>query len=216
MNTYKKYCPTVFVAQTTTEHQRGDIIEIETKYGKVNEHVIHNLVKSSGGFFWYSITRADGFSSQERAKRKAEKFQDWAVSAANKSNEKWEESNEGSDFLTLAEPIKIGHHSERRHRALIERNHSRMSKSIELQDKAESHALKAEYWRSQEGKIDLSMPESIEFFEAKLEKAFALQKAYKDGTKEREHSYSLAYASKDVKELTKKLNIAKLLWGENN
>tara|TARA_R110000782_G_scaffold270483_1_gene371796 strand:- start:15989 stop:16633 length:645 start_codon:yes stop_codon:yes gene_type:complete len=214
MNTYKKYCPNVFVLQTANTYQRDDIVGIETKYGKVNEHVIHNLVKQGAdGFNYYSITRADGFTSQERAKRKAEKFQDWAISAANKSNEKWEESNEGADFLALAEPIKIGHHSERRHRALIERNHSRMGKSIELQDKADSHANKAEYWKGQDGKIDLSMPESIDFFQSKLESAIAIQAAYKDGTKEREHSYSLAYASKDVKDLTKKVQTAMVLWG---
>lgn len=31
MNTYRKYCPNVFVAQCTEQHQKGDIITIETK-----------------------------------------------------------------------------------------------------------------------------------------------------------------------------------------
>ena len=37
-------------------------------------------------------------------------------------------SNEGSEFLSLGEPIKVGHHSANRHRALIERNWDRMGK----------------------------------------------------------------------------------------
>ena len=56
------------------------------------------------------------------------------------------------------------------------------------------------------------MPCSVEYFEYKLEKAIEYHSGLKDGTIEKSHSYSLAYASKDVKELKKKLEIAKLLW----
>jgi len=34
MNTYTKYCPNVFVAKCTRQHEKGEIITIETKYGK--------------------------------------------------------------------------------------------------------------------------------------------------------------------------------------
>lgn len=44
MNTYKKYCPNVFVAQCTEKHEKGDIIIVETKYGKENECIVHNFV----------------------------------------------------------------------------------------------------------------------------------------------------------------------------
>jgi len=36
----------------------------------------------------------------------------------------------------------------------------------------------------------------------------------KDGSIAREHSYSLTYANKEVKELKKKVEIAKVLWGD--
>jgi hypothetical protein len=39
------------------------------------------------------------------------------------------------------------------------------------------------------------------------------QQGLKDGTIPREHSYSLAYATKDLKELKKKYETAKILWG---
>ena len=58
------------------------------------------------------------------------------------------------------------------------------------------------------------MPESIEYFSDRLEKAIAHHKGLKDGSIEREHSYSLTYANKEVNELKKKVEIAKLLWGD--
>lgn len=40
MNTYRKYCPNVFVAQCTEKHEKGDTIMVETKYGKENECIV--------------------------------------------------------------------------------------------------------------------------------------------------------------------------------
>ena len=122
-------------------------------------------------------------------------------------------AQEGREFLSLGEPIKVGHHSEHRHRALIERNNNRMEKSVEYYKKAEEQKRKAEYWDSKSKEITLAMPESIEYFSEKLEKAIAYHKGLKDGTIKKEHSYSLTYASKDVRELKKKVEIAELLWG---
>ena len=46
-------------------------------------------------------------------------------------------------------------------------------KSVELSDKAESHENKAAYWESKANDINLSMPESVEYYEFKLD-----QRAY--------------------------------------
>jgi hypothetical protein len=146
MNTYKKYCPNVYVAKCEEEHQKGDIITVTTRRGKENECIVHNLVHKDATHFYYSITRADGFNTQERAKRKAEKYQQWGQSAEKRADDWREKSNEGKDFLSLGEPIKIGHHSEKRHRALIERNWNRMDNSMKEIDKAEQHRQKAQHW----------------------------------------------------------------------
>lgn len=211
--TYAKYCPNVWLAKCEEEHQKGDIITVTTKYGKENESIVYNLIYSKDGYNYYSIIRADGFNVQERAKLKAEKYGNWADSAQDKSNQKYKDSQEGKDFLVLAEPIKIGHHSEKRHRALIERNWARMEKSVELRDKAEKHERKAEYWAKKANTINLSMPESIEYYEFMLEKAIKEHQLLKDNPKMREHSYSLAYANKRKKEAQKKFDLAKRLWG---
>jgi len=213
MNTYSRYCPNVWLARCETEHQKGDIIQVTNQYGKENDCEVHNLILTRAGEYFYSVTRCDGLNRQKYAERKAQRYADWAQSASIKSDAKMEASNEGREFLSLAEPIKIGHHSEKRHRALIQRNHDRIGAAIELDKKAKDHALKAKYWESRKNDIDLSMPESIEYFAFELEKAEAYQSGLKDGSIARAHSYSLAYASKEVKTLKSKVADAHKLWG---
>ena len=211
--TYSKYCPNVWLAKCEEEHQKDDIIEVENKYGNVNESIVHNLIYEKDGYFFYSITRADGYNLQERAKRKAERYSDWADSAQKKSDMFREASNEGKEFLALAEPIKIGHHSEKRHRALIERNHKRMENAMKNLDKAEEHAYKAKQWEKRTGDINLSMPESVEYFKEKYEKAKEYHEGLKSGKYPKEHAYSMAYAKKKVNEMKKKYDTSLILWG---
>ena len=72
MNTYSKFCPNVFLAKCTEQHEKGEVINVETKYGKENECIVHNLIYQKDGFYFYSITRSDGFNAQERALAKSE------------------------------------------------------------------------------------------------------------------------------------------------
>jgi len=215
MNTYYKYVPNVFLAKCTEKHEKGEEIIVTTKYGKENESIVYNLIFEKEGYYYYSIIRADGFNTQERARVKSEKYEDWASSAQKKSHDYFEASNEGSDFLSLGEPIKIGHHSEKRHRALIDRNWARIGKSVEYGNKAEEHESKADYWARRANDINLSMPESIEYYEHKLELAIEYHQGLKSGKYERLHSYSLTYAKKDVNEAQKNYDLAKKLWGDN-
>ena len=214
MNTYHKFCPNVFLAKCSEKHESGEVIPVTTKYGKENESIVFNLIAQRDGFFYYSIVRADGYNLQERAKAKTERYESWAVSAENKSTEYYNASSEGRDFLSLGEPIKIGHHSEKRHRALIDRNWNRMGKSVEFSAKAEAHESKAEYWARKANDINLSMPESLDFYEHELEAAKQKHEGLKNGTIERSHSFSLTYAKKEVNEIEKKLALAKRLWAQ--
>jgi len=212
-NTYYKYAANVYVAKCAEMHEKGETILVETKYGKENESIVFNLVgRDKNGNYYYSIVRADGFNVQEFAKKKAERYQQWAASAEQKSNELWDASKEGRDFLVLGEPIKVGHHSEKRHRALIERNHNRMDKAMEVGKKVEQHESKADYWKRKASDINLSMPESVEFYEYKVEEAKEYHEGLKSGKYERSHSFSLTYAKKAVNEAEKNLQLAKKLW----
>lgn len=209
MNVFKKYCPNVWVAQCDEKHNKGEVITLETQYGKEVECEVYNLVAEKNDKFYYSIVRLE---EKSRADRKAEKYRNSQAAHEKKSFEWYKKSQEGAEFLKLGEPIKVGHHSERRHRALIERNWQRAGNSVKEQAIADERARKAEYWEGKAEEINLSMPQSIEYFEARLEKAKARQKGLKDGTIKREHSYSLTYATKAVKELTEKVEIARKLW----
>lgn len=212
MNKFKKYCPNVWVAECDEEYEKGEIIELETKYGKEVECEVYNLIAKNDEKYFYSIVRTE---DQSYAQRRAERYRNSAANHMAKSENYYNASQEGKEFLSLGEPIKVGHHSEKRHRALIDRNWNRMRKSVEHSEKAESAQNKAEYWENKAQEITLAMPESIEYFSDRLEKAIAYHKGLKDGSIEREHSYSLTYANKEVKELKKKVEIAELLWGEH-
>lgn len=209
MNKFKKWCPNVWVAESDDEYEKGDIIEIETKYGKLVECEVYNLIKQEGDKYYYSIVRLD----EPYAKRRAERYSDGAAAHHEKSNRYFEASLEGQEFFALGEPIKVGHHSEKRHRALIERNWSRMEKSVEATKKAEYAEAKAEYWERKAKEITLAMPESLDYFSEKLMEATKYHQGLKDGSIERTHSYSLTYAKKAVNDYAKKVEIAELLWG---
>lgn len=213
MNTYKKYAANVFVASCPEQHDKGDVIILTTKRGDEHECIVHNYLGKYKEEHLYSITRADGFNRQERAQKKADKYNEWADSRQQKGEDWYEKSKEGHEFLRLAEPIKVGHHSEKRHRALIERNHVRMDNAMENYKKAEEHERKAKLWEERVDKIDLSMPESIDYYKDLHEKAIAHHKELKDHPELREHAYSLQYANRHKNETKKKLTMAIKLWG---
>lgn len=212
MNTYSKFVPNVFLAKCSEQHEKGETILVSTKYGKENESIVFNLMFEKDGFYYYSIVRADGFNVQEWAKQRAERRREWAASAEQKSNGYYNASNKDRDFLSLGEPIKVGHHSEKRHLKAIDDAWNNMSKSVEFSDKAEAHESKAKYWDKRANTINLSMPESVEYYEYKLEAAKKYHEGVKSGKYPRSHSYTLTYAKKDVNEMQKNYDLAKRLW----
>ena len=44
MNTYYKFAPNVFLAKCDAKHEKGETIEVTTKYGKENESIVFNLI----------------------------------------------------------------------------------------------------------------------------------------------------------------------------
>jgi len=215
-NIYSKFIPNVWLAKCPEQHKRGEVITLTTKYGRENSHIVFNLIAEKEGFFYYSIVREDGFNIQERAKRKAERLQGFAFNAEKRSSEAYKRSDlsEAKTGIVFGQPILVGHHSERGHRRTIERARNAMDKSVEESNKAEQYQSRAAYWESQADTINLSMPESIEYYAFELEKAKARHQGLKDGTIERAHSYSLTYAKNKLNEIEKKYKLAAKLWGE--
>lgn len=213
MNTYSKFVPNVFLAKCEEKHEKGEVIEVTTKHGKDNECIVFNLIAEKEGFYYYSIVRADGFNVQEWAKRRAERRQEWAAGAARKSHEYFERSEQAVAGIVPGQPILVGHHSESRHRKALDASWSNMGKAVECSDKAQEHARIAEYWEERAKVINLSMPESIDYFAHKLEAAKEYHEGVKSGKYPREHAFTLTYAKKDVNELQKKYDLAVRLWG---
>ena len=212
MNTYVKFCPNVFIAKCSEPHEKGEVINVTTKYGKENESIVFNLIFEKDNFYYYSIVRADGFNTQERAKAKSEKYENWANSAERKSTEYFNKSSDAVKHIPMGQPILVGHYSEKRHRRDLDNSWNALGKSVEFSDKAEIHESKAEYWAKRANNINLSMPESIEYYQHKLEVAKEYHEGLKSGKYERAHSFSLVYAKKEVNEIEKKLKVAKQLW----
>jgi hypothetical protein len=94
----------------------------------------------------------------------------------------------------------------------ISQDWDNMGKSVEYTNKAEEYKSRAEYWQSRESIINLSMPESLEYFEYKVEESKMYHEKLKSGEIELPHSLAMGYAKKAVNEFVKKLEIAKRLW----
>lgn len=208
MNKFKKYCPNVWIAECEAEHTKGEIIELTTKYGKGVECEVYNLLYKKDNKFYYSIIRLD----ESYAQRRLNKHQNAQVRHEKLSKEWYEKSQEDKEFLSLGEPIKVEHHSEHRHRKLLERNWNRLENSIKHSDIAEARQTKIDYWENKLKEINLSMPESLEYFTLKLENAIKEHNGLKDGSIPKEHDYSVTYANNAVKDFRKKVEIANKLW----
>lgn len=217
LNTYVKYAPNVFIAKCEKEHKKGDKITVNTKYNKMHICIVYNLMgtktQDEHEYFYYSIVRGDGYN---RAQARADKYKKWEESRKKKSDAYYNRAGKDAEFLRLGEPIKIGHHSEKRHRKMIEQRDDNLRQSVESYEKAKEHKLKAEYWESKADEINLSMPESLEYFQHELKKAQDKHAGLENGTIEREHGFSLTYAKKEVNKLKKLVESAIKLWGDTN
>lgn len=212
MNTYAKFAPNVFIAKCTEKHEKGETIPVTTKYGKDNDSIVFNFLGEVNGSFYYSIVRADGFNTQEWAKKRAEKLQNAALNAEKKSNQYWKTSHSITDNIPMGQPILVGHHSEKRHRRDLDKSWNAMGKSVEYSKKADDYQNRVAYWAAKANTINLSMPESLEFYEFELERVKQTHEGLKNGSIEKRHSYSLTYAKKEVNEIEKKFKMAQKLW----
>ncbi len=212
-NTYHKLCPNVWVLKTNNTYNKGDITTIENKYGKETEVEIYNLInKELQETNYYSFVRIEEKSYYERKVETQEKY---AKKNREQAKKYFEKSEEHKEFLSMGEPIKVGHHSENRHRKICDDAWNNLGKSIKTNALAKKQEAKAEYYNNKAKEITLAMPESLEKFKKDLEQAKEIQKIYKEDKTKRPHSYSLSYANKSVKDLTSKVEIAELLWGFN-
>lgn len=214
MNTYVKYCPNVFVAKCTEEHAKGDEILVTTKYGKENECIVWNKVAERDGFYYYSITRADGYNCQERAKARAEKLKASAQRAEAQATASYERARDATSGIVFGQPILVDHYSARYHMAALKKSDAAMRKSVEMSRKSDDYESRAKYWEERANVVNLSMPESIDYYAFKVEQLTKAHQYLKEHPEARPHSFALTYAKKDLNQAQKDYQTALKLWGD--
>lgn len=104
---------------------------------------------------------------RERIEAKIEKRKQWAESRKRKEAQAWE-AHKAVPLPEGGEPIKVGHHSEKRHRKAIERSHALAFKALEHQDMARHHADKAAGLTDQLDAIFSDDDNAVEALEARI------------------------------------------------
>ncbi len=87
-------------------------------------------------------------------------------------------SDELASMIPLGQPILVGHHSEKGHRAHLKKIHGLMDKGVQAGRKAEYYANKAEAIETNDS-ISSDDPEAIAKLEAKLKELEQTQERYK-------------------------------------
>lgn len=80
---------------------------------------------------------------RERAIFRLERRREWALSRDRKASSAFATAHRIIEHIPLGQPILIGHHSERRHRAALDRMASNMDRGVESTRMAETHRSKA-------------------------------------------------------------------------
>jgi hypothetical protein len=115
------------------------------------------------------IKEPNGF--QQRQQERIERYRELAEKNRMLSASLWNSPANQTLSNMQGEPIKIGHHSENRHRKLFEKAHNDMGKAVELSKKAEYYEAKAEAIENNRERVIYSDDEdAIYKLETKLQK----------------------------------------------
>lgn len=107
---------------------------------------------------------------RERLEAKLQKREEWAESRRKKADSaQLQFHNAVASLPPFGEPIKIGHHSEKRHRAAFDKCDRALGKMVEHSDMANHHASKAGGLADQlDSSIYSDDPDAIEAIQAKV------------------------------------------------
>ena len=210
-NIFKKYTSGVYAMQSESHDlMHGDAATITTRHGKEVAVTVWKRLGYSGAYSLYSVIREDGKCRESFLRAKAEKRSESAERAEARSHAYYEKSRKDADFLSLGEPIKIGHHSEGRHRKAIEDANKYMGKSCAESDKAKKYAYKAETLEIRaDNDISLDTPESIVRLKAKI----AMLEEERAAIKAREHrAFEISNIGATIRRYCERLETARKLW----
>lgn len=127
-----------YLPRTQLEHTRAAKARaLQASLGSDAHTVTGDLAKSGTGAEQAQarIARAQEIVAEQQ--RRAEKL-------SGEAQTQFDKSHRATDGIPFGQPILVGHHSERAHRAALERSHNAMGKGVEAQRAAERAAGRAE------------------------------------------------------------------------
>lgn len=218
-NTFRKYTSGVYVMHSD-EHgfQHGDQAVIETRHGNEVEVTVWKHIKTvkDGGAI-YSVIRNDGKTRKEWLRRKVERQENAAARQNRLSNEYYHKSQKDRDFLSLGEPVKVGHHSEKKHRKIIDDAWNNIGRSCMAQKKQERHEDKAAELEARLNKeINIDTPESVELLEERVNdletRRDEIKKHNKENPDDKHPAFMLQNLGANIRRYKERLDDARLLW----
>lgn len=121
-------------------------------------------------------------SRQEKKEARISRYGELARKAERESQNAYNASNSAVEHIPMGQPILVGHHSERSHRAALERSHNAMHRSIVLDEKAEYYRRKAEAAENNDA-IYAEDDNAVERLQEKIAGLEKLQQQMKDANK---------------------------------
>lgn len=106
---------------------------------------------------------------EERRQKRIEKYKRLSEKAEAEANARSNSNAQRILMMTPGQPILVGHHSEKKHRRLIEKAHNDMRKSIELSEKSDYYKSRAKNAENS-NVIYSDDPEAIAKLKEKLER----------------------------------------------
>ena len=141
---------------------------------------------------------------EERRQRRIERYKIVSQKKREESDARANSNAQRILMMTPGQPILVGHHSEKRHRRLIEKANNDIKKSIELSDKSQYYEEKARNAENNNA-IYNDDPEAISKLKDKLERL----ENERNSIKAREHStWELTNIGANIRET--KLRIKRL------
>ncbi len=104
---------------------------------------------------------------EERKQKRIERFKELAEKAKEESLQASKDSVSMVSGIPMGQPILVGHHSEKRHRRLLDKSWNKLGKSVELSEKAKYYEEKAIATENNQS-ISSDNPDAIELIQEKI------------------------------------------------
>lgn len=115
---------------------------------------------------------------EDRRERRIERFEGRAARARGRSDDAWNAANRATAGIPFGQPILVGHHSEKRHRAAIDKGARAMDCMVAESKKASHYAGRA-IGAEQRNAIDSDDPEAVVKMREKIAELEAAQEREK-------------------------------------